>query len=276
MKLPIFRVVPFILVSLQIVISQDYVEVEVVNEEIAYCIYYKTSENGIIYISTASKVSVTNLQGQQLILVSDETEHHNKKERKVVIDDDLFLQYQLNQSVQDYYIPTFLHDGFSYPHFNESSLRFLRFLPSYYHFNKLKAAYKRLLSNDVVHSIVKLALIMGQSLNYTGKDYPLLMPLYLIAQTLNKRIDLSKYCISKHTSKFTDEEDDSCFDECPPCPEQECLSLCGYGCSCWKWVCGDCCYHLGCHGHDICCREKFIQTKCLFPVGFKCDSEYKC
>jgi hypothetical protein len=31
--------------------------------------------------------------------------------------------------------------------------------------------------------------------------------------------------------------------------------MCGNGCSCWSWVCGDCCYHGGCARHDDWCRQ---------------------
>jgi len=35
----------------------------------------------------------------------------------------------------------------------------------------------------------------------------------------------------------------------------ECYGMCGNGCSCWSWVCGDCCYHGGCAKHDTWCRQ---------------------
>ena len=34
-----------------------------------------------------------------------------------------------------------------------------------------------------------------------------------------------------------------------------CYGMCGPGCSCWSWVCGDCCYHYGCAVHDSWCRQ---------------------
>jgi len=34
-----------------------------------------------------------------------------------------------------------------------------------------------------------------------------------------------------------------------------CYGMCGPGCSCWSWVCGDCCYHGGCAKHDSWCRQ---------------------
>lgn len=38
-----------------------------------------------------------------------------------------------------------------------------------------------------------------------------------------------------------------------PC-HNDCFGMCGNGCSCWKWVCGDCCIHVGCLTHDVTCR----------------------
>ncbi len=35
----------------------------------------------------------------------------------------------------------------------------------------------------------------------------------------------------------------------------DCYGMCGPDCSCWSWVCGDCCYHYGCAVHDNWCRE---------------------
>ena len=40
-----------------------------------------------------------------------------------------------------------------------------------------------------------------------------------------------------------------------PSASNECYGMCGLGCSCWSWVCGDCCYHGGCAKHDSWCRN---------------------
>jgi hypothetical protein len=34
-----------------------------------------------------------------------------------------------------------------------------------------------------------------------------------------------------------------------------CYGMCGRGCGCWSWVCGDCCWHKGCANHDKSCRS---------------------
>ena len=67
-----------------------------------------------------------------------------------------------------------------------------------------------------------------------------------------------------------------CLDDCPPCIEENCLGLCGYGCVCWSFICGDCCYHLGCYDHDMCCRQNFFDVQCLFPFQFECEEHYYC
>ena len=106
----------------------------------------------------------------------------------------------------------------------------------------------------------------------TGLNYPSVLPFYMAALQLNQ---LQGGNITG-SSLLHVTDDNGCLSECPPCPYQDCLGLCGYGCNCWKWVCGDCCYHLGCYEHDICCRTKFVRTACLLPFSFKCESGYTC
>lgn len=56
------------------------------------------------------------------------------------------------------------------------------------------------------------------------------------------------------------------------CPyETDCLGMCGLGCTCWSFVCGDCCYWPGCYQHDLYCEESFFSWSCLFIFTFDCD-----
>lgn len=59
----------------------------------------------------------------------------------------------------------------------------------------------------------------------------------------------------------------------PNDPKTRCLGLCGLGCTCWWWVCGDCCRHQGCYEHDLCCLYSRFSVYCLFPYlyGFSCS-----
>ncbi len=42
--------------------------------------------------------------------------------------------------------------------------------------------------------------------------------------------------------------------ECSRPTANNCYGMCGPGCTCWSWVCGNCCYHYGCAKHDSWCR----------------------
>jgi hypothetical protein len=44
-----------------------------------------------------------------------------------------------------------------------------------------------------------------------------------------------------------------CSDD-KPNSDDGCLGMCGPGCCCWCWMCGDCCFHQGCFVHDLACR----------------------
>ncbi|XP_019857118.1 PREDICTED: uncharacterized protein LOC109585467 isoform X1 [Amphimedon queenslandica] len=61
----------------------------------------------------------------------------------------------------------------------------------------------------------------------------------------------------------------------------DCFGMCGRGCSCWFFVCGDCCYHHYCETHDICCARKGFYTWACFRVlrdyfRSSCSSAYEC
>jgi len=55
----------------------------------------------------------------------------------------------------------------------------------------------------------------------------------------------------------------------------DCFGMCGPKCTCWRIVCGDCCWHKGCEDHDRCCRDDYWSLKCLLPVPFSCSGYNK-
>ena len=57
-----------------------------------------------------------------------------------------------------------------------------------------------------------------------------------------------------------------------------CKGLCGRLCNCWWWVCGDCCYHSGCYGHDECCEKYgYDHWRCILaPEVLLCDVPFYC
>lgn len=69
---------------------------------------------------------------------------------------------------------------------------------------------------------------------------------------------------------------------CPvgKCPGMDqCSGICGPGgCECWEMLCGDCCMHDACLGHNECCRKSdfYSQLRCWVPFGFRCDNDFTC
>lgn len=53
--------------------------------------------------------------------------------------------------------------------------------------------------------------------------------------------------------------------------KNNCRGMCGKGCWCWSWFCGDCCWHRGCYEHDLCCKKKPYSSYCLAPIGLTCS-----
>lgn len=68
---------------------------------------------------------------------------------------------------------------------------------------------------------------------------------------------------------------------CPTgrCPGSDgCFGMCGFGCNCLQFVCGNCCTNHGCIEHDRCCRKGgfFATLRCYTYVGFCCNCNFPC
>lgn len=159
---------------------------------------------------------------------------------------------------------------------------------------KIRYDVNRLLQRpeSVVLKQAALALSEYDSRRISGVKYPGTLPFFTFmsrlleveANTTARVRAMSEQRIQQHLKKrhstFSDDEDDddddSCLDYCPPCEDDNCLGMCGFRCSCWAFICGDCCYHVGCYDHTICCRQNFFSVKCLFPIYFRCEENYYC
>ena len=236
---------------------------------------YTSSDHGIVFNSSSRSINIFDLLGNEILRV----QIISSSQQLVVIQGKVFIQTYISetQSYHDYYLlQHLLNDDKEHflGHVNEVTLKLISTQGYQYHSEQLRKSVKEL-ANSFSNIINEVAYSLGNNFNICGKIYPSILPFYLVATMLGK-VYGNKEMPYTHRNTHTFKNEDNCFDECPPCPEEECLSLCGYGCHCWKWVCGDCCYHLGCFGHDVCCRKNFYQTKCLFPISFQCDSEYYC
>ena len=60
-----------------------------------------------------------------------------------------------------------------------------------------------------------------------------------------------------------------------------CFGMCGPQCTCWSFVCGDCCVQQYCRTHDQCCADRgFFSFACLSVawrvLGSRCSQTYRC
>ena len=131
----------------------------------------------------------------------------------------------------------------------------------------------------------------------TGRNTPAILPFYMFALQVTKTINAPLYGpitvtneVSLHRQKkgffkWVKDRVKATFKLIFKNPYKcsryayrpKCEGLCGLGCWCWRWVCGDCCWHKGCAGHDKCCNKRgFFSFRCLIPWGFSCDGHYHC
>ena len=79
----------------------------------------------------------------------------------------------------------------------------------------------------------------------SGSSYPSSMALHKTARQSAKALAIEVPPLEMATENS----------QCSRPTYNECYGMCGNGCSCWSWVCGDCCYHGGCAQHDSWCRN---------------------
>ena len=151
----------------------------------------------------------------------------------------------------------------------------------------VKASLGRLVAQPAVRLLESAARSLGEDMEVTGSDEPASMLFYAAAMSLSGMYEESvgRSAQSEPSDAWLDffgapataqKYPDCNMNSCPPCKEDECVGMCGRICSCWWWVCGNCCEWNGCLQHDLCCISKgFASFKCLFPVGFSCSS-YRC
>lgn len=237
----------------------------------------RNSGRGIRFISTPETLFITTLPGDDPLLLA------NKRVgslRLVTVGRNTFIQSDEQNSI-DYAVP----DGWQRVNTelieSPEGLKQLKKEAAEddegVHIATLQNSLRVLLSMPEVELIEHAAHALGEEERITGQDYPSVLPFYLAAlQLQNLYLYTGIVRTAREWHYAAQNSNDSCFDTCPPCQEEDCLGLCGPSCRCWKWVCGDCCYHLGCYDHDVCCREKFVRTNCLFPFKFRCESPYYC
>jgi hypothetical protein len=98
---------------------------------------------------------------------------------------------------------------------------------------------------------VKLMPWMSRALGaegFTGSAFPASLALHKMARQSADALDIQ---VPSLDVADADGENAACSRP----TANECYGMCGNGCNCWSWVCGDCCYHSGCAKHDTWCRQ---------------------
>lgn len=119
----------------------------------------------------------------------------------------------------------------------------------------------------------------------TGRDYPASLPLHLLAEVVAQATDtdvppLPVDELQSNAATPPAEYETLCQDLSGDPNNNDCFGMCGRGCSCWSWVCGDCCWHEGCDYHDQQCRRcawnrphacyLCVNAHIAFPIGGGC------
>lgn len=141
------------------------------------------------------------------------------------------------------------------------------------------ASVATLLSQPAFLLLPDLSRELGTRHNIQGNLFPVSLPLHRLAMRAAKATNYgscddprvaekeSRGRVIATTTPVSATSCSSCSDP-KGCPcGSGCYGMCGNGCSCWKWVCGDCCRYQGCIDHDENCRGGCDITK---PSLFGC------
>ena len=257
---------------------------------------------GLVFNGTKDGLTLSSLDGRRLLSAGEQV----GPVRLVTLGKREFIQHRENfksngngggvsGTVRDYAIPKY-HGSFAETQDHETFMNLLKKLKKLdpnAHSRVLKKSVKRALSKCEINLLSEAAFTMGHHHGITSQEYPSTLPLYMTASRMNSRSltdsypkagvnhhqdddDNYKYHRNDGGSHKRLKREKSCLDECPPCKSKQCLGMCGPGCVCWKWLCGNCCYNKGCYDHDLCCRSKPNSLACLLPMSFDCNSKYVC
>ena len=150
--------------------------------------------------------------------------------------------------------------------------------------------------------IIEAAQVLGDR-GIMGMDYPSVMTFYQLAlrlanaresddtayegEEIDSNLDTRRYQHRQRRAERCRNNDATCPSGLCPYSlrrgsyRNDCFGLCGYGCSCWSFVCGDCCIHQYCLTHDDCCRRRgFWSWSCLSVawrvLGSQCSDSFRC
>jgi len=113
------------------------------------------------------------------------------------------------------------------------------------HWNGDMAVLDEMIQMPEVRSLPFLSRALG-AMGYDGMSYPSTLAMHQMGQQSADALGIQVDPLPVAPDKA---------DFCARPTAHDCYGMCGPGCTCWSWVCGDCCYHGGCAKHDSWCRD---------------------
>ncbi|XP_078350851.1 uncharacterized protein LOC144635639 [Oculina patagonica] len=137
----------------------------------------------------------------------------------------------------------------------------------------LKNHYQEVMSE--LHYVPEVQLLerVSAALSDNSTRLEILEPFYVLCLNLLKASDVEIPSELKAAPDTTEQVEGRQKRSCQRPQANDCRGLCGKGCWCWSWVCGDCCHHQGCYEHDLCCKYNPTSPHCISPYsyGFQCS-----
>ena len=233
-----------------------------------------------------ARVSITSMNGETIFAVDYPTD---RSQGLLTINGDEFfianktLSNGENQ-VKAYYVP----DDFSLQVKTEMKLTISKSLMDQLDGENVNAtartAIEHLLIRTEVQVIPIAAIALGNAGVY-GRDNPAAMAFYTTALRFAKVIsqdtfddtippptEAAKPNRYRRWVSYCSNSGSYCWSN--NCPSgSNCVGMCGPGCTCWWFVCDDCCQNIGCYLHDVYgCPDGTDTWQCWLtaPIGLVC------
>lgn len=241
-------------------------------------------------------LAIRTLEGRQL-LTSQQHSPHTPLGISLLDNHFILTRDQAGRPGSEYLLPQHLHRFYQPALRHEEVLALLRNLLSQESVNATRsAAITELVCSKEASLLIDAAKALAAS-GVRGQDSPaafLLYTLALRAQTLRDKLVRTETESAPVPVDSTRQEDseESGMEFCPNansscvagrCPlGEDCTGLCGPGCECWDWVCGNCCWNKMCYDHDLCCEAGLLSWQCMGILtdmehhSLDCSKPYRC
>ena len=220
------------------------------SEDEVYGIYKNEDETlGIKFISRQDFLDISTLNNITLVHLSSFYDVNKRRARSIHVMESEYLQ----------------HEDHSLDHLDR---------PVDINTKPFSESLDKLLGTEEVRLLEGASHAVGDK-GVMGKNTPAVLPFHMFALKVTRLIENDdNQPVILRDKRNRAKKATGCY-RYPIYPA--CLGMCGRRCSCWWWVCGNCCFNTACYYHDLCCNKRgFSHHRCLFPLDLKCNKKYSC